>query len=198
MESSQIYETVIGKEKKIVSWEGPKSSSFGEGEIINYISEDFYLVSIPYREKVIICYKKDGKLLSEEDGAPLKVISDPNYGCKCNWLKKLKIVEFVDLANSLSVYGKVTNVVYLSGRDLNIFYSIQDIVDNTYNSAKVSQILQKALPKEGTNVAIFITEDAKETSYPIDQVANELVIYENERFNIPSLGLKGVKSIRVE
>ncbi|KYC45329.1 MAG: hypothetical protein APG12_01275 [Candidatus Methanofastidiosum methylothiophilum] len=198
MQSTTITEIVIDKEKREVIWEGPRISNFGDSGIVNYISEDFYLVSIPYREKVIASYKKQGKLLSEEDGAPLKVISDPLYGCKCNWLKKLKIIEFIDVSKSLSIYGNVTNVVYFSGRDLNIFYSIQDILDNKYNSATLSQVLSKALPKEGATKIIIISENNLEKTYAITEVLNEVIFYENENFNIPSLGINGVRSIKVE
>jgi len=198
MQSITIKEIVIDKEKREVIWEGPRISNFGDSGIVNYISEDFYLVSIPYREKVIASYKKQGKLLSEEDGAPLKVISDPLYGCKCNWLKKLKIIEFIDVSKSLSIYGNVTNVVYFSGRDLNIFYSIQDILDNKYNSATLSQILTKALPKEGATKAILTAENNVEKEYLISEINDELVLYEDEKFNIPSLGIKGLRSIKVE
>ncbi len=198
MENSSIKEIWIDTEIRESLWEGPLVSKFGESRIVNYISEDFYLVSIPYREKVIACYKKNGSLLTEEDGGPLKIVSDPLYDCKCNWLKKLKIIEFIDVSKSLSIYGNVTSVIYLSGRDLNVFYSIQDVLDNTYNHATISQILSKPLPRESAETLILSYRDNREAIYKISDISDELVFYEDGEFNIPSLGIKGVTSIKVE
>ncbi|MCK4636769.1 MAG: hypothetical protein KAT49_02690, partial [Methanomicrobia archaeon] len=46
LETDVIYETVVEKEIRKVKWEGVPSDALGGGDIINYISEDLYMVSV--------------------------------------------------------------------------------------------------------------------------------------------------------
>lgn len=198
LETDVIYETVVEKEIRKVEWKGVPSDTLGEGDIINYISEDLYLVSVPYNVDTILAYKKEGKNIPKEEGGPLKIAVDPSYGCKCNWLKYLKIVEFVDSKNSLSVHGEVTNILYFSPRDLNIFYSIEDIIENRYNRANLNKILDKAICKSRAENITFIAESDRKTFdlYEIKDM-NPEIVYENG-FNVPSLNLKNIKAIKIE
>ena len=198
LETDVIYETVVEKEIRKVKWEGVPSDALGGGDIINYISEDLYMVSVPSNVAVILAYKKEGKNVSKKEGGPLKIAVDPSYGCKCNWLKYLKIVEFVDSKNSLSVYGEVTNILYFSPRDLNIFYSIEDIIENRYNRVNLNKILDKAICKSRAEKITFITENDRKTFdlYEIKDM-NPEIVYENG-FNIPSLNLKNINAIKIE
>ena len=197
-ETDVIYETVVGKEIRKVEWEGVAPNTLGEGDIINYISEDLYLVSVPYNVDVILAYTKEGKNIPKEEGGPLKIAVDPNYGCRCNWLKYLKIVEFIDSKNSLSIYGEVTNILYFSPRDLNVFYSIEDIIENRYNRIGLNKILDKAICKSKAEKITFVTENDRKT-FDLHEIKNidPEIIYE-DGFNIPSLNLENIIAIKIE
>ncbi len=194
-ETETIHETVVGKEVRKIPWEGVPSTALGDGEIINYISEDRYLVSIPSTVDVILAYKKEGDSIPKEDGGPLKITADPQYGCKCNWLKYLKIVEFVDRENTISIYGEVTNILYFSPRDLNIFYSLDALLEDRYHRAAITKILDKAICKPNAKTVTFVTGDRRET-FDLSTIREENpeIVY-NQGFAIPSLGLSDVRSI---
>jgi len=197
-ELKEIYETVIEKEVKKVKWEGVIAREFGSGDIINFISEDGYMVSIPYDVDVILAYKKDGNTLHAKEGGPLKIAVDPYYGCKCNWLKYLKIVEFVDSEDSLSVYGEVVNMLTFSPRDLNLYYGLDDIVNNAYSEAPLTFILDKALCKQSATTVVFITKEGR-YSYSLSEIRgkNLVLVYENG-FHIYALGITDIKGIKIE
>jgi hypothetical protein len=197
-ETTVIYETVITKELKKVAWEGVLAAEFGKGDTINFISEDGYLVSIPYDVDVILAYRKEGNAISEQDGGPLKIAVDPDYGCKCNWLKYLKIVEFVDSENSFSVYGDVFNLLTFSSRDLNLYYGLDDVLKNTHTEVPLSFILKKAICKENATKIIFITEQGR-YSYSLEEIRNKdlLIVYDG-RFQIYGLEIMDLKGIKVE
>jgi len=197
-EISTIYETVVDEEIKEVKWEGTPSNILGKGDIINYISEDLYMVSIPYDVDVILAYKKDGKSVPKEEGGPLKIAVEQNYGCKCNWLKNLKIVEFIDAENSFSIYGEVFNILYFSPRDLNVFYSIEDIIENRHNRVKLNRILDKAICKSKAEKITFITENGRK-DFDLREIRdiNPEIVYDNG-FNIPSLNLENIRAIKIE
>ena len=193
-----IYETVIEKEVKEVKWEGVLAREFGKGDTINFISEDGYLVSIPYDVDVILAYKKEGNPINTDDGGPLKIVVDPYYGCKCNWLKYLKIVEFVDSETSLSVYGEVFNILTFSPRDLNLYYGLDDVVNNTYTEVPLTFLLDKALCKENAATIVFITEEGR-FSYSLSEItAQNLMVKYNGEFVIEGLMITGLKGIKIE
>lgn len=197
-EHTTITETVIEKAVMKINWEGPLARQFGSGDMINFISLDGYLVSIPYEVDVILAYRKEGSPVGEEEGGPLKIIVDPFYGCKCNWLKFLKIVEFVDKEDSFSIYGEVFNLITFSARDLNLYYGLEDVIENTHSQVPLQFILDKALCKEGTSTVIFITESGR-TSYSLDEIAtiNPVLTYE-DGFFIEELGIEYLKGIKIE
>lgn len=197
-ELKEIYETVIEKEVKKVKWEGVMAREFGSGDIVNFISEDGYMVSIPYEVDVILAYKKDGNTIHTKEGGPLKIAVDPYYGCKCNWLKYLKIVEFVDSENSLSVYGEVVTMLTFSPRDLNLYYGLDDIVNNAYSEAPLTFILDKALCKQSATTVVFITKEGRH-SYSLSEIRgkNLVLVYENG-FHIYALGITDIKGIKIE
>lgn len=198
MNTTIIEETVIEKEIKKVKWEGVLAREFGEGDVINFISQDGYLVSIPYNVDVILAFKKDGNPIGEEDGGPLKIIVDPNYGCKCNWLKYLKIVEFVDKEDSFSVYGDVFNLLTFSPRDLNLHYGLEDVLSNTYSEVPLVFVLDKAISKENATTMTFVTEEGRYT-YSLEEIRdmNPTLIYDHG-FSIPELGIVNLKGIKIE
>lgn len=197
-ETTIMYETVIEKEVKKVKWEGVLARELGEGDIINYLSEDGYMVSIPSDVDVIVAYKKEGKSMTREEGGPLKIAVDPYYGCKCNWLKYLKVVEFVDSENSLSVYGEVLNLLVFSPRDLNMYYGLEHVVNNTYKEAPLTFLLDKAICKQNATKIVFITENGR-YSYALSEIKerNLMVRYENG-FCIDGLGIEGLRGIKIE
>jgi hypothetical protein len=196
--SESVRETVVEEEIKTIEWTGTPAALLGDGDIINYFSTDLYMVSIPSNVAVILAYEKEGDTIPEEDGGPLKIAVDPHYGCKCNWLKYLKVVEFVDRENTLSISGEVFNILYFSPRDLNIFYSLDDLRAATYNSARLNDILDKALCKDKAASVTFITENGR-TSFDLATIREKdlEVIYENG-FAIPLLQLTQITAIRVE
>lgn len=197
-ELKEIYETVIEKEVKKVKWEGVMAREFGSGDIVNFISEDGYMVSIPYDVDVILAYKKEGNTIDTREGGPLKIAVDPYYGCKCNWLKYLKIVEFVDSEDSLSVYGDVFNILTFSPRDLNLYYGLDDILGNTYTEAPLTFVLDKAICKQNTTTIVFITEEGR-YSYSLSEIRgkNLVLVYDNG-FHIYALGIIDIKGIKIE
>lgn len=197
-ELKAIYETVIEKEIKKVKWEGVAPQEFGEGDTINFISEDGYLVSIPYDVEVILAVKKEGESIDEEEGGPLKIIVDPNYGCKCNWLKYLRIVEFVDSDTSVSVYGEVVNMLTFSSRDLNLYYGLDAVLNSTYTEVPLVFLLDKAMCKQNATTVIFITENGRYT-YPLSEIRskNPVILYENG-FHLYLLGITDLKGIKIE
>lgn len=197
-ELTEIYETVIEKDIQEVKWEGVPAQKFGEGDIINFISEDGYLVSIPYDVDVILAFKKDGKSIDEKEGGPLKIAVDPYYGCKCNWLQYLKIVEFVDSEDSLSVYGEVFNILTFSPRDLNLHYGIEHVLDNTYTEVPLTFILDKAICKQNAAKIVFITKEGR-FSYSLSEIRdkNLILVYDNG-FHIGALGITDLVGIKIE
>lgn len=196
-ELTKIYETVIEKEVKNVTWEGVMAQEFGDGDMINFISEDGYLVSIPYEVDVILAYKKEGNPIPNEEGGPLKIAVDPSYGCKCNWLKYVKIVEFVDKEHSLSVYGEVVNLLTFSPRDLNLYYGLDDILQNTYSEAPLTFVLDKALCTQNATTIIFITEEGR-YSYPLSDIRNKnLVLVYDNGFHVYALEITDIKGIKI-
>lgn len=197
-ELTEIYETVIEKEVQEVKWEGVPAQGFGEGDIINFISEDGYVVSIPYDVDVILALKKDGKSIDEREGGPLKIAVDPYYGCKCNWLKYLKIVEFVDSGNSLLVYGEVFNILTFSPRDLNLYYGLNDVLDNTYSEVPLTFILDKAICKQNATKIVFITSEGR-FSYSLSEIRekNLILVYDNG-FHVGALGITDLIGIKIE
>lgn len=196
-ETAVILETVIEKEVKKVKWEGVPAAEFGEGDIINFISEDGYMVSVPYGVSVIVAYKKEGKPISKEDGGPLKIAVDPDYGCKCNWLKYLKIVECVDGDSSFSVYGEVFNLLTFSPRDLNLYYGLEDVLNNTYTEVPLSFVLDKAICKENATTIVFITEEGR-YSYSLGEILKDLILVYDNGFHIHGLGIENLKGIKIE
>ena len=197
-DTQAIYETVVEKEVKEVKWEGVLAREFGNGDTINFISEDGYLVSIPYDVDVILAYKKEGNPINTDDGGPLKIAVDPYYGCKCNWLKFLKIVEFVDSVTSISVYGEVFNLLTFSPRDLNLYYGLDDVVNNTYTEVPLTFLLDKALCKENATTIVFITEEGR-FSYPLSEItAQNLMVKYNGEFVIEGLMITRLKGIKIE
>jgi hypothetical protein len=198
MKTSIIEETVIKKEIEKVNWEGVLATEFGEGDTINFISEDGYLVSIPYEVDVILAFKKEGSPISEMDGGPLKIAVDPNYGCKCNWLKYLKIVEFVDSEESFSVYGNVFNLLTFSPRDLNLHYGLKEVIQNTYTKAPLQFVLDKAICKENATTIVFITENGR-FSYSLEEIkGKDLVLIYDNGFHIEGLNIRNLKGIKIE
>jgi hypothetical protein len=198
LDIKDIYETVIQKEIITVKWEGVLARDFGHGDTINFISEDGYLVSIPYDVDVILAFQKDGKSINKEDGGPLKIAVDPYYGCKCNWLKYLKIVEFVDKETSFSVYGEVVNLLIFSPRDLNLYYGLEDVLNNTYTEVPLTFVLDKAICKENTTTIVFVTEEGRYT-YFLEEIRDKnLIIVYNGGFHIEGLGIVNLKGIKVE
>ncbi|MBU6997451.1 MAG: molybdopterin-dependent oxidoreductase [Theionarchaea archaeon] len=195
---STIEETLVEKEIKKVTWEGVLAREFGEGDTINFISQDGYLVSIPYNVDVILAFRKEGNPIGEEDGGPLKIIVDPTYGCKCNWLKYLRIVEFVDKEDSFSVYGDVFNLLTFSPRDLNLHYGLEDVLANTSNEVPLVFVLDKAITKENATTITFVTEDGRYT-YTLQEIRdmNPTLIYDNG-FCIIELGIVNLKGIKIE
>ncbi|MBU7010165.1 MAG: molybdopterin-dependent oxidoreductase [Theionarchaea archaeon] len=197
-ETAVIPETVIEKEIKKVKWEGVPAVEFGEGDIINFISEDGYMVSVPYGVNVIVAYKKEGKPISKEDGGPLKIAVDPDYGCKCNWLEYLKIVEFVDGDNSFSVYGEVFNLLTFSPRDLNLHYGLEDVLNNTFSEVPLSFVLDKAICKENATTVVFVTEEGR-YSYSLGEIlCKDLILVYDNGFHIYELGIENLKGIKIE
>jgi hypothetical protein len=197
-EIDTVYETVIEKEIRKVKWEGVAAHQFGEGDTITFISEDGYLVSIPYDVQVIVAYKKDGEPIDGKEGGPLKIAVDPLYGCKCNWLKYLKIVEFVHAENSLSVYGDVVNMLTFSPRDLNLYYGLEDVMNNTYREVPLTFILDKALCKENATKIVFITEEGR-FSFLLSEVRDmDLILVYDSGFQLHGLGITNLKGIKIE
>lgn len=198
LETEEIEETVIEEEIEKVTWEGVPAQNVGKGDIINFISEDGYLVSIPYHVDVILAFRKDGNPITKEDGGPLKIAVDPYYGCKCNWLKYLKIVEFVDSNNSLSVYGEVVNMLTFSPRDLNLYYGLDDVLNNTYTEVPFLFILDKAICKQNTTTITFITGEGR-FSYSLSEIRDmDLVLVYDNGFHIHGLGITDLKGIKIE
>ena len=195
-ETTVIYETVIETEIKKVAWEGVLATTFGEGDTINFISEDGYMVSIPYSVKVILAYKKEGGPINEKEGGPLKIAVDPAYGCKCNWLKYLTIVEFVDDENAISVYGDVVNMITFSPRDLNLYYGLDAVRANTYTTAPLSFILEKVIVKQNATTIVFVTDEGRH-SYGLQEVKDCVLVYDNG-FHIHELGITHIKGIKIE
>ncbi|MBU7030941.1 MAG: molybdopterin-dependent oxidoreductase [Theionarchaea archaeon] len=197
-DSTTIVETLIEKEITKISWNGPLARLFGEGDIINFISEDGYVVSIPYEVDVILAYQKEGVPVGEEDGGPLKIIVDPYYGCKCNWLKFLKIVEFVDKEESFSVYGEVFNLITFSYRDLNLYYGLENVIDDTNSQVPLLFILDKALCKENATTITFVTESGRFT-YSLEEIRDidPLLTYD-DGFFIEGLGIEYLQGIKIE
>lgn len=193
-----MYETVIKKEIKEVEWEGVAVREFGTGDIINFISEDGYMVSIPYDVDVILAYRKEGNPINKEEGGPLKIAVDPSYGCKCNWLKYVRIVEFVNKENALSVYGEVVNLLTFSPRDLNLYYGLDSVVNNTYSEAPLMFFLDKALCKQNATTIVFITEEGRH-SYSLEEIREKnLILTYNNGFYIYALGIRNLKGIKIE
>jgi hypothetical protein len=197
-EHTTIVETVIEKEVMKINWKGPLARQFGSGDLINFISEDGYLVSIPYDVDVILAYRKENSPISAEDGGPLKIAVDPNYGCKCNWLKYLKIVEFVNKGDSFSVYGEVFNLITFSARDLNLYYGLEEVIENTHSQVPLKFILDTALCKEGASTIIFVTDSGR-ISYSLEEIRqiDPLLRYE-DGFFIEELGIEYLKGIKIE
>ncbi|MBO8174694.1 MAG: hypothetical protein H0Z18_05505 [Thermococcus sp.] len=98
-----------------------------------------------------------------------------------------------------SVYGEVFNILYFSPRTLNIFNGIDAIVKNESNSAKLKDVLDKAILKETAKKVVFVTKNGR-FEYSLKEVLdkNPTIIYENGEFKIPELGIEGLKGIRVE
>lgn len=197
-ETEVVYENVVEKEVKKVKWEGVAAKAFGSGDIINYISEDGYLVSIPYDVKVILAYRKDGESIDEEEGGPLKIAVDPFYGCKCNWLKYVKIVEFVNSENSFSVYGEVFNLLTFSSRDLNLYYGLENVLNNTYNEVPLTFILDKAICKQNATNVVFVTGNGR-FSYSLSEIREKnVVVRYDDGFHIDGLKITDLRGIKVE
>lgn len=196
LKATVIYETVIEKEIKKVAWEGVLATEFGDGDTINFISEDGYLVSIPYGVDVILAYKREGNPINAKEGGPLKIAVDPVYGCKCNWLKYLKIVEFVDAEDSISVFGDVVNLLTFSARDLNLYYGLDAVIANTYTEVPLTFILDKALVKQNATTIVFITDDGRH-SYWLHDVKDCVLAYDNG-FHIYELEITNLKGIKIE
>lgn len=197
-EPEVVCENVIEKEVKKVKWEGVAAKTFGSGDIINYISEDGYFVSIPYDVTVILAYRKEGKSIGKEEGGPLKIAVDPFYGCKCNWLKYVKIVEFVDSENSFSVYGEVFNFLTFSPRDLNLYYGLEDVLNNTYDEAPLIFVLDKAICKQNAVNIVFVTGNGR-FSYSLSEIRGKnLVLRYDNGFYIDGLGITDLRGIKVE
>jgi hypothetical protein len=197
-EQTTIVETVIEKEVMKINWEGPLAREFGTGDLINFISEDGYVVSIPYEVDVILAYRKEGTPIGTEDGGPLKIAVDPSYGCKCNWLKYLKIVEFVNKEDSFSVYGEVFNLITFSARDLNLYYGLEEVIENAYSQVPLQFILDKALCKEGTSTIIFITDSGRIT-YSLEEIREiDPLLRYADGFFIEELGIDYLTGIKIE
>ena len=198
METSTILETVIETDIEKVEWEGVSAQEFGVGDIINFISEDGYMVSIPYDVEVILAFKKDGKSIGRDEGGPLKIAVDPYYGCKCNWLKYLRIVEFVNAENSLSVYGDVVTLLTFSPRDLNLYYGIEAVLNNMSAEVPLMFIVDKAICKENATKITFVTKEGR-YSYSLSDIREkELVLVYDEGFHVYGLGITDLKGIKIE
>ncbi|NJE62234.1 hypothetical protein [Thermococcus sp. 21S7] len=195
MEEITDKDLSIGKTRV---WRGVPPQKLGKGDVINFVSDDLYLVSIPYYTKMILALYVDGNPLQGND-APIKLIVDLSYGCRCNWIKKIRVVEFVRKEECLSVYGEVFNILYFSPRTLNIFRGVDAIVKRENNSARLGDILDKAIMKETAKNIVFVTENGR-MRYPLESVLekNPLVVYEDGRFKIPEMGIDNLKGIKVE
>ncbi|MBU7038558.1 MAG: molybdopterin-dependent oxidoreductase, partial [Theionarchaea archaeon] len=151
-----------------------------------------------YSVDVILAYRKEGNPIGEEDGGPLKIIVDPTYGCKCNWLKYLRIVEFVDKETSFSVYGDVFNLLTFSPRDLNLYYGLEDVLSNTYREVPLVFVLDKAISKENATTIIFVTGEGRHT-YSLQEIRDmNLTLIYDFGFCIPELGIMNLKGIKIE
>ncbi|AHF79478.1 hypothetical protein [Thermococcus paralvinellae] len=183
---------------RTLKWKGGPPQKLGKGDVINFISNDLYMVSIPYYTKMVLALYVDGKPLQGSD-APIKLVVDLSYGCRCNWIKKIRIVEFVRKKECFSVYGEVFNILYFSPRTLNIFKGIDAIVKNESNSAKLKDVLDKAILKETAKKVVFVTKNGR-FEYSLKEVLdkNPTITYDNGEFKIPELGIEGLKGIRVE
>ncbi|ACJ15787.1 Hypothetical protein TON_0302 [Thermococcus onnurineus NA1] len=183
---------------KTLVWKGVPPQKLGKGDVINFVSDDLYLVSIPYYTKMILALYVDGNPLQGND-APIKLIVDLSYGCRCNWIKKIRVVEFVRKSECFSVYGEVFNILYFSPRTLNIFRGIDSIVKNESNSARLKDVLDKAILKETAKKVVFVTGEGR-FEYSLEEVLEKdpTIVYEDGEFKIPELGINDLKGINIE
>jgi len=181
---------------KTLHWKGVLVQRLGEGNIVNFISSDRYMVSIPYGTKMILALYVDEKPIED---TPVRLIVDLSYGCRCNWIKNIRIVEFVNRSDCFSVYGEVINVLYFSPRTLNIFRGVDAVVKNESNSASLKEILDQAVLKETAKKIVFVTAEGRK-AYLLNDVLskNPTIVFKEGKFKIPGLGIDDLKGIKVE
>lgn len=161
------YETYTGTAlAAIMADVGPESSV----DWINFIADDGYVLSFSLAdvEDGILATKKEGNLLTEEEGGPVMLAL--NVGCVCNWMKRVQKIEYFVRDESFGIQGDVTNAMYLTIEDIkSILGQEQDFL--------LEDLFKKAVYY--TQAQEFsLVHDGGETLFPIEKIADGIVHYD--------------------
>lgn len=170
---------------RTVEWRGVRPQRLGRGDFVTVINENGEVVSIPYNVSMLLAIYMDGKPMS----TPIRLVASLSYGCRCNWLPGIRLVDFVNRSKALGVYGEVNNELWLSPRS---FAALGN------GSVHLNELLDKADVRPIARRVIFITPNG-ELPYSLAKIKklNPLVVFEG-KFKVPSLGIEDLRGIRLE
>ncbi|AEH25019.1 hypothetical protein [Pyrococcus yayanosii] len=178
---------------RTVHWEGIPPQKLGKGDVINFISENGEIVSVPSNVSMVLALYRDG----EPVNGTVRLITSLSFGCKCHWIDRIKVVEFLNESSALHIYGMVENELYLSPRTLGIFEGIDYIVKHEKSKAGLKDIINLADPWPEAKEVTFVTSRGEKTFRLSDVIEKNPTIEFENGFCVPELNICGIKGIRI-
>jgi len=178
---------------RTVHWKGVPPQRLGKGDVINFISENGEIVSVPYNVSMVLALYRDGEPIN----GTVRLITSLSFGCKCHWIDRIKVVEFLNESNALHIGGKVENELYLSPRTLGIVGGVDYLLAHKKSEADLKDVLELANPWPEAKELTFVTSRGEKTFRLSDIIEENPTIESSDGFCIPELNLCGIKEIKV-
>ncbi|GAB6101564.1 hypothetical protein JCM16138_07870 [Thermococcus atlanticus] len=179
--------------EKTVHWKGVPPQKLGKGDVINFISENGEIVSVPSNVSMVLALYRDG----EPVNGTVRLITSLSFGCKCHWIDMIRVIEFLNESSALHIHGKVENELYISPRTLGIFRGIDYIVKHEKSRASLKDVLNIANPWPEAKEVTFITSRGEKTFRLADIIEKNPTVEFDGSFCVLELGICGVKEIKI-
>jgi len=200
MESITIEATLVKSTgKKITNkWTGAplqtflKEAGVSDFKQLIFIAEDGYMVSLSKQELegAILAYKKDGSLLSERDGKPVRLVVPNQPGS--TWVKYVKEIVVVTGGPTLKFEGKVKVKLEIPLEYLKTIANYEVTVEKkgktvTYKGVRLLELLDKVRILDDAVNITFIAEDGYQLTLPLEEVfnmENAIITVEDNSFRL--------------
>ncbi len=148
-------------------------------EYVTFISEDGYMVTLKMEDlgNAYLCYEMDGKVLTLEDGGPVRLVITDQPGKL--WVSYLKEIKLIGKENALIIHGKTKITLVLTKEDFALFDKKSVEAEykgemKTFEGVPLRVLLNQARYEEDAVTIRFVAQDG----YSVELDFNE--VYSNE------------------